>query len=100
MPRVRVDVLLVARNLADSREAAQRLIAAGRVKSGTTTFVKASQTVDSDAPLEVTEPERYVSRGGLKLEGALVGFGIDVSGRVCLDLGASTGGLSACRNAV
>jgi 23S rRNA (cytidine1920-2'-O)/16S rRNA (cytidine1409-2'-O)-methyltransferase len=96
MPKLRADLLLVSRGLAESREAAQRLISAGRVKSGTTTFVKASQTVDADAPLEVTEPERYVSRGGLKLEGALEGFGIDVSGRVCLDLGASTGGFTDC----
>lgn len=89
-------MLLVARGLAESREQAQRLVNAGRVKSGTTTFVKASQTVDADADLQVTEPERYVSRGGLKLEGALQGFGIDVSGRVCLDLGASTGGFTDC----
>ena len=96
MAKVRVDVLLVARKLVDSREAAQRLILAGRVKSGTTTFVKASQVLSEDAELSVTEPERYVSRGGLKLEGALEGFGIDVSGRVCLDLGASTGGFTDC----
>jgi 23S rRNA (cytidine1920-2'-O)/16S rRNA (cytidine1409-2'-O)-methyltransferase len=87
---------MVARNLAPTREAAQRLIAAGRVRSGTTTFVKPSQMVDSEAPLEVTEPEKYVSRGGLKLEAALREFAVDVSRLVCLDVGASTGGFTDC----
>jgi 23S rRNA (cytidine1920-2'-O)/16S rRNA (cytidine1409-2'-O)-methyltransferase len=94
--KVRVDVLLVERGLAESREQAQRLVSAGRVRSGTTTFVKASQMVDAAAELVVVERERYVSRGGLKLEGALAAFGIDVAGRVCLDLGASTGGFTDC----
>jgi len=96
MAKVRVDVALVERGLAESREQAQRLIAAGRVRSGTVTFVKASQLVEVGAPLEVVERERYVSRGGLKLEAALEAFGIDVSGRVCLDVGASTGGFTDC----
>jgi 23S rRNA (cytidine1920-2'-O)/16S rRNA (cytidine1409-2'-O)-methyltransferase len=94
--KVRVDVLLQQRGLAESREQAQRLVSAGRVRSGTTTFVKASQMVAEDAELVVTEPERFVSRGGLKLEGALDAFGVDVAGRVCLDLGASTGGFTDC----
>jgi 23S rRNA (cytidine1920-2'-O)/16S rRNA (cytidine1409-2'-O)-methyltransferase len=96
MAKVRVDVALVEGGLAESREAAQRLIAAVLVRSGTTTFVKASQMVEVGAELVVVERERYVSRGGLKLEGALSAFGIDVAGRVCLDLGASTGGFTDC----
>ncbi|MGE0600371.1 MAG: TlyA family RNA methyltransferase [Dehalococcoidia bacterium] len=96
MPKARIDVLMVSRGLAESRETAQRLVAAGRVRSGTTTFVKASQTVAEDAELVVSEPERYVSRGGLKLEGALSAFGVDPTGRACLDLGASTGGFTDC----
>jgi 23S rRNA (cytidine1920-2'-O)/16S rRNA (cytidine1409-2'-O)-methyltransferase len=96
MPRVRADVLMVARGLAESREAAQRLISAGRVRSGTTTFVKASQLVAEDAPLELSEPERYVSRGGRKLLAALDAFAVDPRGRRCLDLGASTGGFTDC----
>lgn len=103
MPKLRVDVALVERGLVESREAAQRLIAAGRVRVGTLVLVKASQVVDSDAELSVSEPERYVSRGGLKLEGALAAFGVDPSrggpageGLHCLDLGASTGGFTDC----
>jgi len=96
MGKVRADLLLVARGLAGSREQAQRLIAAGRVRTGTLVLVKASQVLAEDAPLEVAEPERYVSRGGLKLEGALDAFAIDVRGRTCLDLGASTGGFTDC----
>ncbi|MBK6561528.1 TlyA family RNA methyltransferase [Candidatus Amarobacter glycogenicus] len=96
MAKVRVDVALVERGLADTREQAQRLVSAGRVRSGTLTFVKASQMVAEDAELSVSEPERYVSRGGLKLEGALSAFGVDPAGRVCLDLGASTGGFTDC----
>lgn len=96
MPKVRADVLLVSRGLAESREQAQRLIAAGRVRTGTLTLVKASQALAEDAPLELSEPERYVSRGGLKLEGALREFGVNVTDRFCLDLGASTGGFTDC----
>lgn len=96
MPRLRADLLLLQRNLAPTREAAQRLILAGRVRSGTLVLVKPSQLLADDAELEVTEPERYVSRGGHKLEGALSGFGIDVTGLRCLDLGASTGGFTDC----
>ncbi len=96
MPKLRADLALHARGLAESREAAQRLIAAGRVRAGTLVLVKASQMVAEDAELVVSEPERYVSRGGLKLEGALSAFAIDPTGRACLDLGASTGGFTDC----
>lgn len=96
MPRVRADVLLVERGLVESRERARILIMAGRVRSGTTVLVKPSLLLDHDAPLEVIAPERYVSRGGHKLEGALQAFAIEVAGRRCLDLGASTGGFTDC----
>ncbi len=89
-------MLLVQRGLADTRERAQRLIMAGRARVGTTTLVKAATMLDEDAPIEVAEPEKYVSRGGLKLEAALDAFAIDPAGRECLDLGASTGGFTDC----
>jgi 23S rRNA (cytidine1920-2'-O)/16S rRNA (cytidine1409-2'-O)-methyltransferase len=96
MPRERLDVLLVRRGLCPSREKAQRLIMAGQVFSGGTRLDKASQALASDVPLEVREGERYVGRGGLKLERALQHFAIDPAGRVCLDVGASTGGFTDC----
>ncbi|MGH2632597.1 MAG: TlyA family RNA methyltransferase [Tepidiformaceae bacterium] len=96
MPRIRADVLLVERGLAETRERAQRLIMAGRARIGTRVLVKPATMVQTDAAIELTELERFVSRGGYKLEGALDGFGIDVSGRRCVDLGASTGGFTDC----
>ncbi|MFN8507683.1 MAG: TlyA family RNA methyltransferase [Dehalococcoidia bacterium] len=96
MARIRADMLLVQRGLADTRERAQRLIMAGRARVGTTTLVKAATMLDEDAPIEIAEPEKYVSRGGLKLEAALDAFAIDPAGRACLDLGASTGGFTDC----
>ena len=96
MTRVRADVLLVERGLAESRERAQRLIMAGRARVGTRLLVKPATLLDADAPIELTELEQYVSRGGHKLEGALQGFTIEVAGLRCLDLGASTGGFTDC----
>ncbi|MFM8230284.1 MAG: TlyA family RNA methyltransferase [Chthoniobacterales bacterium] len=95
-PKERLDVLLVRRGLCPSREKAQRLIMAGQIFSGGTRLDKASQTFPEDVPLEVREGERYVGRGGLKLERALLHFGIDPTGMVCLDVGASTGGFTDC----
>ena len=89
-------MLLVRRGLCPSREKAQRLIMAGQIFSGGTRLEKASQTFSGDAPLEVREGDRYVGRGGLKLEHALKHFAIDPSGMVCLDVGASTGGFTDC----
>ncbi|MCS7295172.1 MAG: S4 domain-containing protein [Dehalococcoidia bacterium] len=94
--RMRADLLLVERGLAESREQAQRLIAAGRARVGTRVLVKASTPLPADAPVELVAPERYVSRGGYKLEAALDAFGIDVSGLRCLDVGAGTGGFTDC----
>ncbi len=96
MARVRADQLLVRRGLAASRESAQRLIMAGRARSGTRTLVKPATLLDDAAPLDLRESERYVSRGGRKLEAALDAFAIDVRGLRCLDVGASTGGFTDC----
>ncbi len=96
MPRERLDLLLVQRGLCPSREKAQRLIMAGEVFSAGTRMVKASQLLAEDVPLEVRAPERYVGRGGHKLEEALRHFSLDPSGWTCLDVGASTGGFTDC----
>ena len=96
MAKERLDVLLVQRGLCPSREKAQRLIMAGGIFSGGTRMDKASQTLPDDTPLEVRAAERYVGRGGLKLEGALAHFSLDPGGLTCLDVGASTGGFTDC----
>lgn len=95
-PKERLDVLLVRRGLCPSREKAQRLIMAGQVFSDGTRLEKPSQTFGADVPLRVREAERYVGRGGLKLEHALAHFAVDPAGTVCLDVGASTGGFTDC----
>ena len=92
----RLDLLLVARGLAKSREEAQTLILAGEVKVGDHTARKASESVAADAKLSVGKRSRFVSRGGDKLEGALAAFAVDVAGKVALDVGASTGGFTDC----
>eukprot|EP00112_Aurelia_sp_Birch-Aquarium-sp1_P003151 Seg13511.3 transcript_id=Seg13511.3/GoldUCD/mRNA.D3Y31 product="putative rRNA methyltransferase YqxC" protein_id=Seg13511.3/GoldUCD/D3Y31 len=96
MPKERADALLVSRNLCDSREQAKRLILAGEVMSGTTRVSKPSTKLDTEAELTVLERPKFVSRGGLKLEGALDTFDFDPTGMVCLDCGASTGGFTDC----
>ena len=96
MAKERLDVLLVQRGLCPSREKAQRLIMAGAVFSSGTRLEKASLAMAADAPLEVREADRYVGRGGHKLEAALRHFGIDPGGMTCLDVGASTGGFTDC----
>lgn len=94
--KIRADLLLVERGLVASRAKAQALLLAGQVFSGTERVEKAGQLLPSDAPLRVVEPERFVSRGGYKLEGALKALAVDVAGRVCVDVGASTGGFTDC----
>ncbi|MES2476499.1 MAG: TlyA family RNA methyltransferase [Verrucomicrobiota bacterium] len=96
MKKERIDALLVARGLCESREQAKRLILAGEVRSGDRVIDKPATKMAEDAPLEVKEKQRYVGRGGLKLEGALDAFGIDPAGWVCIDVGASTGGFTDC----
>jgi len=95
-PRRRIDQLLVERNLAPSREKARALILAGQVLADSRRVDKAGQEVNPEARLEVLQPMRYVGRGGLKLEAALEHFQIDVSGRVAIDIGSSTGGFTDC----
>jgi 23S rRNA (cytidine1920-2'-O)/16S rRNA (cytidine1409-2'-O)-methyltransferase len=93
---VRADVLLVERGLAETRERAQRLIMAGMARVGTTTLVKPATMLAEDAAIELRERERYVSRGGYKLQAALDAFAVRVTTLRCLDLGASTGGFTDC----
>lgn len=96
MKKDRIDSLLVARGLCDSREQAKRLVLAGEVRSGDRIIDKPSTKLAADAPLEIKEKPRFVGRGGLKLEGALDTFQIDPTGWVCIDVGASTGGFTDC----
>ncbi len=94
--KIRLDALLVARGLSESRERAQRALMAGLVFVSGQRVEKAGTRVPGDAEIEVRGGEKYVSRGGLKLEAALDAFGIDPAGKVCLDVGASTGGFTDC----
>jgi len=92
----RLDLLLVARGLVSSRAQAQRTISAGRVLVNRQIIDKPGASVSVDAQIEIKEQSRYVSQGGLKLEKALRAFHIDVTDKVCLDVGASTGGFTDC----
>jgi 23S rRNA (cytidine1920-2'-O)/16S rRNA (cytidine1409-2'-O)-methyltransferase len=92
--KVRADVLVQQRGLAESRAKAQALILAGSVIAGDHRVEKPGQLLDPSLELRVKEQLRYVSRGGLKLERALDEFGLSAEGRVCVDLGASTGGFT------
>ena len=97
MPKVRADVLLTQKGLAPSRARAQALILGGKVFSADRRVEKSGQTLDEDAPLEVREPDHpYVSRGGVKLAGALEAFGYDPAGKTVADFGSSTGGFTDC----
>jgi 23S rRNA (cytidine1920-2'-O)/16S rRNA (cytidine1409-2'-O)-methyltransferase len=97
MAKVRLDQLLVSRGLAQSRARAQALVLAGEVSVAGTRVDKAGTLVAEDAAVEVRAPDHpYVSRGGVKLAGALDAFGLDPRGLRCLDLGASTGGFTDC----
>ena len=93
--RQRADLALVERGLVESRARAQALILAGKIFSGTTRIAKAGQPVASDTPLEVRGQDHpWVSRGGIKLAHGLAEFALSPAGRVCLDVGASTGGFT------
>ncbi len=93
----RLDVLLVERGLAQSRERAQALILAGEVLVDGKRVTKAGSSIPVDCAIEITGKDiPYVSRGGVKLEAALRDFNIDVTGLTCLDVGASTGGFTDC----
>ncbi|MBI3595841.1 MAG: TlyA family RNA methyltransferase [Nitrospirae bacterium] len=97
----RLDRVLVDRGLADSREKAQALILAGAVEVEGVTLTKAGIPVQDDALIRIREEKagtalRYVGRGGLKLEAAIEHFGMDIGGKVAVDIGASTGGFTDC----
>jgi 23S rRNA (cytidine1920-2'-O)/16S rRNA (cytidine1409-2'-O)-methyltransferase len=96
--RQRLDQLLVERGLAETRTRAQALVLAGKVKvgegDGARSDRKPGDLLDPTTPVAVATPEPYVSRGGHKLAAALDAFGIEAAGRICLDVGASTGGFT------
>lgn len=94
--KVRLDDLLVARGLCADRDEALRCVLAHEVKVGDTFASSAAMKVAADADVQVKGAGPYVSRGGLKLRGALDAFGLDVRGLHCLDVGCSTGGFTDC----
>lgn len=96
MPKQRLDVLVVSQGLCESREQAQRLILAGEVSVKGQVISKPGTKVDDTFPITVRNKPKYVSRGGLKLEGALKAFPVPAEGKVCLDIGSSTGGFTDC----
>jgi len=96
MAKRRLDTLLVDRGFAPDREKAQALVMAGAVSVHERPAPKPGTLVDEHAPLAVAESRRFVGRGGVKLEYALDAFGLDVSGLVAADIGASTGGFTDC----
>jgi len=93
----RLDVLMVERSLAPSRERAQAMLLAGQVRVNGAPMSKPGTQVDTESKIEIVgEALRYSSRGGIKLEGALKDFSISPADRVCLDIGSSTGGFTDC----
>ena len=97
IPRKRLDALLVERGLADSRQKAQAMILAGEVEVAGRKADKTGAQVDETAAIEVrSRLQKYVSRGGFKLEGALHDSKLNIEGRICMDIGSSTGGFTHC----
>jgi 23S rRNA (cytidine1920-2'-O)/16S rRNA (cytidine1409-2'-O)-methyltransferase len=96
MSKARLDVLMVERGLAESRAQAQRLVMAGQVRVEGQMILKPAVSLDVNTRIELEEGRRFVSRGGEKLETALLGFGVPVQALVCADVGASTGGFTDC----
>jgi 23S rRNA (cytidine1920-2'-O)/16S rRNA (cytidine1409-2'-O)-methyltransferase len=92
--KTRLDRLIVDRGLAESREKAQALIMAGEVRVNGQKAAKPGQPVESDCKIEMLSRPPYVSRGGYKLAGALRHFALDVTGKICADIGSSTGGFT------
>jgi 23S rRNA (cytidine1920-2'-O)/16S rRNA (cytidine1409-2'-O)-methyltransferase len=93
----RLDLLVVARGLAESREKAQAMILAGEVRVNGERSDKAGTQIPEDARIEVSgAAAKFASRGGFKLEGALEDFQIKANGKICADIGASTGGFTDC----
>jgi 23S rRNA (cytidine1920-2'-O)/16S rRNA (cytidine1409-2'-O)-methyltransferase len=96
MSKIRLDALLIELSLAESRSQAQRLIMAGQVRVDGQIVIKPGSSVSSQAAVVVDRGLRFVSRGGDKLEAALTAFHIPVEGKICADIGASTGGFTDC----
>lgn len=96
MRKLRADLLLVQQGLVESRALAQRLVMAGQVRADGQVIPKPSSMIAEDAKLSIEVSPKFVSRGGEKLEGALRSFSLDVSGKICADVGASTGGFTDC----
>lgn len=96
MPKMRLDILLVERGMAESRAKAQALIMAGQVRVDGQVVDKAAANILQDAEISIDRGPRFVSRGGEKLEAALNKFPIIVAGKICADVGASTGGFTDC----
>lgn len=97
MQKERLDVLLTQRGLAESRSLAQRLIMAGQVRVNGQVYIKPATKVLPDAELTVDQGQRFVSRGGEKLEAAMQAFGFEkINGMMCADVGSSTGGFTDC----
>jgi 23S rRNA (cytidine1920-2'-O)/16S rRNA (cytidine1409-2'-O)-methyltransferase len=94
--KVRLDVLLFERGLAESRAKAQALIMAGQVRVNGQTALKPATAIEPDSTLTIDSGPRFVSRGGEKLDAALEAFKVDVTGLTCADVGASTGGFTDC----
>jgi 23S rRNA (cytidine1920-2'-O)/16S rRNA (cytidine1409-2'-O)-methyltransferase len=95
--KIRLDVLIVERALAPSRERAQALLLAGNILVNGQKVTKPGTKVPSDAKVEsIGEQQKYVSRGGLKLEGALADFALSPAEKICMDVGSSTGGFTDC----
>jgi len=96
MSKQRIDILLVEKDFFPSREQAKKAIMAGIVWGDKKRITKAGDMVNDDVSIEITEKSKYVGRGGEKLEKALETFKVKVKGKICLDIGASTGGFSDC----
>jgi len=95
--RKRLDALLVERGLADTQQKSQAMILAGEVRVNGVLADKAGVPVEQDVQIDVaSRAQKFASRGGIKLEGALEDFGVNVSGAICLDIGSSTGGFTDC----
>lgn len=96
MPRDRIDLAMVRRGLAASREQAKRLILAGEVTVAGRKITQPGCQIQFDDEIFVRQPPKFVGRGGFKLDGALEAFGIDITGMTAIDVGASTGGFTDC----
>jgi len=96
MPKIRLDILLVEKGLIQSRALAQRMVLAGQVLIDGIPAIKPGMKYSSESQVTIIQGPRYVSRGGEKLESALQTFQIDVTDKICADIGASTGGFTDC----